>query len=96
MDSREKLNQTNLGLNYSSEIELSSLISVKVRSLFTGNTLPCDFYFPTLFENDEAIRPKGCLYVVSSTSKKIVALFLMKKSMQSTLNPKTRMNFSII
>ena len=55
MDSQEKLNQKNLGLN------LSDLIPVKVRSLFPGMTLPCDFYFPAVLENDDEIRPERLL-----------------------------------
>jgi len=61
MDSQEKLNQTNPGLEYSSETELSGLVSVKVRSLFTGDSLPCDFYFPAVFENEDTLRPERVL-----------------------------------
>lgn len=43
------------------DTELPGFIPVRLRSLFPGITLPCDFYFPSLFENEEEIRPDKVL-----------------------------------
>ncbi len=32
------------------------LVEVKIRSLFPGSVLPCDFYFPSLFEGEQGIQ----------------------------------------
>ncbi len=31
-------------------------VEVKIRSLFPGSVLPCDFYFPSIFESEEGIQ----------------------------------------
>jgi HD-GYP domain-containing protein (c-di-GMP phosphodiesterase class II) len=38
------------------DVGLLDFLPVKVRSLFPGSTLPCDFYFPSLLENEEEIQ----------------------------------------
>ncbi len=46
---------------FSPDADLPGFVPVKVRSLFKGATLPCDFYFPSLFESEEEIRPDKVL-----------------------------------
>ena len=53
--------------SYSSpEIGLVDFIPVKVRSLFPGSALPCDFYFPAIFEEEirlDMIMTRGEVYL---------------------------------
>ncbi len=46
---------------FSPDADLPGFVPVKVRSLFKGVALPCDFYFPSLFESEEEIRPDKVL-----------------------------------
>ena len=48
------------------DIGLPHFIPVKVRSLFPGSALPCDFYFPSIFEDEirqDKIMSRGELYL---------------------------------
>jgi len=55
-----------------------SFIPVKIRSLFPNSILPCDFYFPTITEQDDEIRPEKVLLRGDPYTEEIHLDFLRK------------------